>query len=306
MVARVAEDAGVRALAIKGPIDVVHGFKQASSSVDVDYLVDPQGIDVLLSRLRANGWGRGRPMTGAMVVPMHSTPVSHSAWPCEFDVHHEFPGFLAPAQGVFDALWDRRSRQSVARVPVWALDEVAAGLVSMLHLLRDVHDRQSELSHLLTVLGERGLGSDLADLAHQTSATLTAAPGLLRLGIDLPRETFNEQDSELWDAWWVRTRTRNAPVVAAVHQFGRTPWRRKPALFFQLLWLTDEEVLAQFPQYRTARLGRHRARVWRLMRGAGRLPRAWWSVRLAKREARRANALLPKRIFGDDPSGFPK
>ena len=58
LIARAADDLGVRVLAIKGPVVALQGLREQRTSADVDVLVHPRDLEPLVDGLVALGWRR--------------------------------------------------------------------------------------------------------------------------------------------------------------------------------------------------------------------------------------------------------
>ena len=155
MVARIARDHGVRALLIKGPVLAMQGLREPRQSGDVDVLCEPSGVDAFTQALVQLGWKAFNEQSGdAASVRKHALGFHHPRWPCGIDVHHRFPGFYAPDQSVFDALWSRRTVVDLAAQPVDCTDLLGSAMIHGLHLLRgrNLTLTESDLTHLVETL----------------------------------------------------------------------------------------------------------------------------------------------------------
>lgn len=281
LVARVAEDVGVRVLFLKGPAAVAQGLRAPRVSVDVDALVDPARRSVLAGRLTELGWVDERPYTSPTVLPMHSLTHRHPSWPCELDLHDRFPGFFADPQEVFERLWAGRVSVEVAGRPIPAPDRAGQALVLALHELRDPHDPVK--AHALGDLVERVTSfsagdslRDLAELARDLGAADTAAPFLDRVGAPSPgRGTTDPADLR---AWRLRTQP-HASVAGWVDQLRHLPPYRWPRFLWYATFLTEDELRLDDPNLPPGRRALLGARVRRLRRGLRGLPGAVGSVR---------------------------
>ncbi|CAH0213873.1 hypothetical protein SRABI76_02335 [Microbacterium oxydans] len=111
LVARVAREHGIRVLAVKGPMAAEYGLRPSRSVADADILVEPNGFDRLHALMLERGWHPRSGREAPRFLAWHSRTLIHDSWPCDIDMHRYFPGFLAEAGEVFDALWaDRRVR----------------------------------------------------------------------------------------------------------------------------------------------------------------------------------------------------
>ena len=154
MVARVAEDAGVRALMIKGPVSPMYGLPRKRQSLDVDCLVEPDGFEKLLSALAVLGWSAEPTTGGATLLTTYSITLNHSVWPITLDVHRYFPGFLVSPTEVFNKLYERHTIAPLAGTAVVVPDASSAVLIRLLHLARDpvknLHSIDSLVEHVKT------------------------------------------------------------------------------------------------------------------------------------------------------------
>ena len=163
LVARLADDAGARVLFIKGPTAVAQGVRPPRPSSDVDVLVEPQSFEAVCAALERCGWELRAPDSSLQhagdLAFEHSAHYIHRQWSTDIDVHYLFPGFLAPPQQVFDALWSRRDSVQIAGVAVPAPDRLGQSLVVALHALRDPQFELSrqDLDHLERFMGELAL-----------------------------------------------------------------------------------------------------------------------------------------------------
>lgn len=289
VLARVAQDAGVRMLAIKGPILAMQGLRDPRQSVDIDVLVDPCGFAALTAGLEAIGWRDvsvyGRPC----LVPKHSVNHRHPRWPCEVDVHHWFPGFLADPGATFDLFWERRTTVDIADQSLPALDAVAHGALAALHYLRDEGRslRSADLEELAVVMEthwtaeQRG---DLVALAAATGAAEPLAPLLRSLGLGVPEASVPLAVS-LYD-WRLRSQSRAPGVLPWLVELRRSDWRRRPSVLWRALWPDARQLhgvdLADPPRGIELR----RLRLERIARGARALPAAWADHRRLRGDVR--------------------
>jgi hypothetical protein len=276
LVSRIASDLEVRILFIKGPTAQLQGLRLPRSSVDVDALVDPERRHLLADRLTGLGWVDEHPYTSPTLLPMHSLTHRHPSWPCELDLHDRFPGFFAEPQVVFERLWEGRATVEVAAQAIPCPDRTGQALVLALHALRDPHDpgKAAELTSLVDRVGEvadPAFLRDLAELAHDLGAADTAAPFLDRVGAPaVGRGSTRAADLR---AWQLRTEP-DASVVGWVDELRRLPWRRRPQFLWYAAFLTEDELRLDDPGLPEGRRAVAGARIARLRRGLGALPRA--------------------------------
>ncbi len=205
LTARAAEQVGARLLAIKGLVPAAHGLRPARVPADVDVLVEPAGFPAFVEQLQACGWWIRMGEFTDFPAPHHSVTYIHDRWPCDIDAHHRFPGFLAPPEQVFDALWERRQLLPVAGRRVPMTDWAGSVAVMALHSVRSTPDNPrhtDELRHLLdlTPTWTRQQRQDLARLAVATGCVQSLDAVWPRLGvpIDPTAETVPAGDLAEW------------------------------------------------------------------------------------------------------------
>lgn len=203
--ARAAEAVGARALAIKGLVPSVHGLRAQRTPADVDILIEPSGFPAVSRQLEAWGWRIRLGEFSDFPVPHHSVTYLHDRWPCDIDAHHHFPGFLAPADDVFDALWERRRPLAAADRLVPMTDWAGSVAIMALHSARsDPGNRRhtDELRQLLMLSPgwTREQRSDLAALAHATGCarSLDAVWARLSVPVDPATENVPADDLAEW------------------------------------------------------------------------------------------------------------
>jgi hypothetical protein len=290
LVCRVAQQVGARVLFIKGRTAVALGARPDRPSQDVDVLVDPEGFDRVSSAFAAAGWRHRIQYGGHQHVDDvsfdHSHHFIHDEWPCDLDVHYNFPGFLKPADQVFEALWARHTTTEVAGVQVTTPDLLGQALVVALHALRDPDKPSSvaDLAHLARTLG-RDLDDtgkqELADLALATGAEVTARALLESVGAPVPDPSPESRASA--DAWAFRQDVGSRSGVVWLIELARTPWAERPALLRRALFPPREVLLSSYLAARATRreLAVLHARRW--ARGIRSLPSAaGWARRRPK------------------------
>jgi hypothetical protein len=281
LVDRVARDADVRVLFIKGPTAEEQGLREPRTSLDVDALVDPGRRHVLADRLTGLGWVDEHPYTSPTVLPMHSLTHRHRAWPCELDLHDRFPGFFADPQEVFERLWAGRTTVTVAACESPCPEPAGQALVLALHALRDPHHAAKvheldDLAHRISRTATEDSLRHLAELARDLGAADTAAPFLDRVGAP-PVGRGTTAPADLHD-WRLRTQPADATAVSWVHELRRLPWYRWPGYLWYAATLSDVELRLAEPNLPPGRLPLLRARARRLRRGLAALPKAVRSV----------------------------
>lgn len=291
LAARVADRVGARVLFIKGPVASLQGLRPPHASLDVDVLVDPAATERFIHGLRALGW-HDRP--GYRPLPLsggHATTLIHDEWPCDYDVHHYWPGFALPADQVFDTLWARRSITTVAGHSVVAPSRVDGLLVLALHALRGARTPNELRAYReLVDTAERSFDASerelLCDAAVELGATDTAAPFLRELGF-VPAPSPDSEEAMMW-----RIRSEFSSGAADwLIELRRAPWYQRPKVLIEAVFPSPRRLRMLHPEAGSGR-GALIATWWRRFRaGVAALP-----------EARRATAALGT----DRKSGGPK
>ena len=133
----VARSHGIRMLVIKGAPAEEMGLRPPRASSDVDVLVEPARAAELIRLLGERGWRPRDVPDFPRLLARHSYTLIHDEWNCDIDVHHYWPGFLAPAETAFEELWASHATASMAEVDVDVPDRAGAALVLALHSLRE-------------------------------------------------------------------------------------------------------------------------------------------------------------------------
>ncbi|MBO0981005.1 nucleotidyltransferase family protein [Microbacterium sp. SD291] len=187
---RVADEAGVDLLHIKGPAVRTSLRIGVHDSTDADVLVRPAHIDRMTSALEAREWelhtgfDEGSPFE-------HAANFRHPSWTYA-DVHRRVPGCLAEDDAVFDLLWRDRETAQIAHQPCQVVSVPAQVALQALHAARS-HGHEKPESWLLCPEEERASVRDLvADL--QASTAFAAGIGELAQHRDAP-------DYALWSFW---------------------------------------------------------------------------------------------------------
>lgn len=115
MVAKIARDEGIRALAVKGPAAAEYGLRSSRPVADADILVHPADFERLYRLLRQRGWHPRSGREAPRFLEWHSRTLIHDSWPCDIDLHRYFPGFFGSPEDVFETLWaGRRVRRETS------------------------------------------------------------------------------------------------------------------------------------------------------------------------------------------------
>lgn len=285
LVDRVARERAIRVLAIKGPVAINQGLRPDRRCADVDVLVDPAALAEFCEAMAALGWTTIEPPVNAPVLPWHSVTFRHHAWPCTVDAHYSFPGFFAPQQVVFEALWARRATSPVAHVDVVCADEVAHSAILGLHALRHPTEGRNrrDLDFLVSVCTDRFGNTErrqLADLAMNNGASDTLMPLLERIGA--PRPTTGSTPTADLESWQVLNSMTGVRGVAWIAELRQATPSERPRIARRALWPPARDLRTRHP-YLDGRRRILRARVRRLLEGLRDLPRALRVLRSASR-----------------------
>jgi hypothetical protein len=206
----------------------------------------------------------------------HSVHYIHDEWPCDLDIHYNFPGFFAPDNVVFEALWERHATVEVAHWPVPCADFLGQACIVGLHALRDPAKATSraDLDFLETELTrmqpERVAG--LSALAIDTGCSGTLGPLLESLGVRLSPARWKSGQS--LRHWGVRTQPLGVRGTVWALELREAPLGRKPATLWRALFVPREALLGANPHECRTRGNLTRLRVQRWTRGLRSLAQA--------------------------------
>jgi hypothetical protein len=291
MAADLAATAQIRVLLVKGRVLADQGLRAPRVSTDVDLLVDPRHLELLVARLHGVGWRQRESDVLGHVMSPHSITLVHPEWPLDLDLHDRYPGILAERGSAFETMWESRASLELAGVEVPCTGPAVSALVLALHSLfggeRDPrHERELEdLTRRLTGADAPCAVEDIHEAAVSLRAVATASPFLRSIGITAVDDSSDAADRALRE-WRAALADRNRSGAATVTWLARRGSRVRPVDVARLVWPPPqyfEAVTGPNPGY--ARLTA--ARLARLARAAWILPRA-----VADRvgEARRARS----------------
>jgi hypothetical protein len=294
LVARLAELEGVRILFVKGPTAVALGARPPRQSTDVDVLCEPSGMERLGAALERCDWRRRVPRSSvhqlehaAKYLFEHSVHYIHDEWPCDLDIHFNFPGFLAPDDVVFEELWRRRTTVDVANWPVPCADLLGQAAIVALHSLRDPQFSHSsrDAEFVANSLGQKGSATveALAQLATATGSGETLRPLLERLGAP---SVESNVDPELVRRWRVRQQNAGAYTTSWLIELRHRSWREKPGLVRRALLLPKDELFSANVGLPRTRRNTARLQLQRWLRAARYLPGGLKAARNAEDRAR--------------------
>lgn len=270
MLDALARDVGSRALLIKGSVTQHHGIRPPRASQDLDLLVEPKGLEPMLDALTSMGWKDPRSNHPAVARAPHSVALQHERWPIELDLHSRYPGFLAPADEVFDALWAERVPIVQAGVSIPCTGPAGSLLIAILHSLRRParHRHRTELQRAVSFLrdSQGELRSRIRDLARQTGADF-ATPDVVAILGPAAADHSRAVPDQLVE--WRLDREEAEPVAAAwLAEIQRARWLRRPAIALRaLLGSSHRGLRVHHPDAPPGKVGLWIAR-WRRLRGA--------------------------------------
>lgn len=271
--ARLAEDLGVRILAIKGPILAHHGLRDPKVSADVDMLLHPDDLDAYSAAMDDIGWAPASVGDVPKILANHSVDLLNEHWPIGIDLHFYFPGFLAPAGEVFEELWGRRETLTFAGHDVFVTDLSSSAAVAALHHLRAFYRpaNQSAFSRLVeksrTVFSDAGAAEDLVACAQATGSVRSLEPFFDELG--LAAEPTHAAENTEYDTWMRGTTAH--PDLALWQTLRELPPWKWPGFLWYLVMLRPDELRAHHGD-RTHTTPLWRLRVQRWQRILSRVP----------------------------------
>jgi hypothetical protein len=289
LVAHLAEQAGIRAFLIKGIAAELLGLRAGRMYADVDVMVDPAGFDDLVAALAEAGWSERAHYWMFDHIDEHSMTLIHPSWPIDIDLHRYFPGFLASADEVFDALWEHRREFEMAHRPVIAHDEVSGSAFIALHALRWLHTERNkeEYSYLIEELRTRAATVQaLSALAARTGSTETLGPLFAALGVT--PEAGPPVDPKDLVAWNRRVSHASRTGEWFTYLLS-SPVSKWPRELRTILWPPAEMYLQEHPELPRTRRAVTAARVRRVLHGFVGLGAVFRADR-ARRRASRAQS----------------
>lgn len=299
----IADEAGVRALFLKGPVAGQQGLRSPDHpSGDVDMLCLPADRPVMEAGLRARGW-RLRPVsTAAREFTTHSLTFIHDSWPCDIDLHTSFPGMLADSATAFEALWSHREEHPFAGVPAMTPDRSAQFLILLLHGLRspDLARNTQEIA-AARVLYRNGLSDDeRATLRRLVAVTGAAEPTQeFFAGVGDPVEV-PARPSAAYAMWQLKTgpsRTESW-LLLAMHTRGAARVR----VLFRAALPSRADMYADHPESADGLPQLVAAHGRRLTRAARLTPRAIRQIARARRAVRAAQPATTAQRGPGDPT----
>jgi len=239
LVQYVADSLDVRVLFIKGFVVTEQGLRPPRTPADVDVIVDPHGLDRLIAGLGAYGWLVQPEPEAPRYFSLHSHNLRHPDWPCDIDLHWQYPGFYADAQLVFEILWQGRTSLAIAGQPIQVPSIAGNACVLAVHAMRNPLEERSgaEVAHLTDQLLNTPLSAHLAevqDLAVRLRAQETLRPWLSGLGVYPLLDDLT--DEERW-SWNLRIESAGTASHHWWVEFISVAWYRKPLIAARIVVL---------------------------------------------------------------------
>lgn len=245
MVARVARDARLDLLLIKGPSLSFHGLRAERAWGDVDVLVRPEHVPSVRRLLEESGWTAfNEPSQYPLIALPHAITLIHPRWHTEIDLHTFVPGCYAPAAVTFAELWQDRTSIELAHQLVLCTGRVGSALVAAVNVARTPSHPRSpgELTQWTDAVSRWSDAdkSSLARLAAECGASDVLVPMFAAVGISSLRQ--GAMTTADWSDW--RSRVEARPGRAWWVSIRRAPLRRKPR---QVMWALsfDPEAAAR-------------------------------------------------------------
>jgi len=235
LVAHIAASFNIRVLLIKGPAATMVGARPSRPSLDLDILIQPSDVDVLLHALEQRGW-EPRIHDVSEAFPEHSSTLINPGWPSDIDVHWRFPGFYADESVVFERLWTAKQSVVIGGRPAWTLSHHDALLVTLLHALRS--PANGVLHHDVAFCFREIAATPR--LHYQRAQDLGAIGALGPFFATLPETRSLELDEPPFD-WVLRTTAQRSATLRLFHLM-EIPWPKKPAALWQALVPSKDSI----------------------------------------------------------------
>lgn len=213
----VADACGADILHIKGAAIHPHLSDGRRGSLDVDVLVRPSHLDIVLEEMRRRGWKRVTGFEEGSAFG-HAMNLSHRLG--MVDLHRKWPGFEVEPEAAFDELWADRDEMHIADVPCTVPSLAAQRLILLLHFGRSGGQRAGDLERAWTEAGEPAQG-ELLRLARRFDANLAlaAATGNLDAYRSDPGyrlwSYFSKGTGGRFEEWWGRWNAARGGVEKA-------------------------------------------------------------------------------------------
>ena len=273
----VAQQCGIRAVAIKGPALHRQGLRSREVSADADVWVDPRHTTDLVEALKRCGW---RARLGERVAAgyPHSISMIHDDWACDIDVHFRFPGIGLPDTEAFEHLWEHSDQMDFAGVACQVANPAFNAVISALHSLRPTTENgltDSRLGSELPELVDRTphLATEIAQLAIDLKCAAAIEEFLIQIAPDIKIE------GQAVAPDWKLASDETTPLGLWLHSLRRASMRQRLRIIARLVWPTPAELGTLSSDRRTIR----KLRIDRIRRGLRLLPTTWRQRRTHRR-----------------------
>lgn len=241
----VASELGIRVLSIKGPGATYYRLRPRRASADADLLVEPDGFEALCAGLEARGWRERVNYDAPSVLKKYSRTLLHDAWPCDIDVHGDFPGMFGDPQMVFDALWRDRHRINVAAREISIPSRSASIVIGLLHALRSpwttgVDDEYSYIKRHVHGDLSRAQITDIARVAVECGASWSLRNELDAFGVAQSGVDASPEQMAAWET--VRRLGGDVSSIGWLRALQSAPWRDKPGIALRAVWIRRSEI----------------------------------------------------------------
>jgi hypothetical protein len=282
LTARLAADARIRLLSIKGPVLSYFGLRGERHYADADVWVEPGRVNDFIAVMNEHGWFERFERPTARILADHSVTLVHAYWPIDIDVHWYFPGFFGEPHAVFDEVWSRRAEAQFAHTAVQTPGLLGSIVIAGLHYARhpDSGRHQGELATLVSSVQSLEPAPSmerLAELCLATGALPVLAPLLQSLGVASPTVAV---DDVQFHNWQIYIATHDSGSTAAwLVSLRAAPLLSKPLIAWRALYPSSAEIDAMHAADASTPRGRSLHRIRRLIKGLRAAPSAIATLR---------------------------
>lgn len=244
MVAHVAERAGIRALAIKGPVSDHYELREPRVSADADVLVEPGRFKEFCQLLRESDWHPRHERSVPTLMDQHSVTLICDRWPNDIDVHEYFPGFFGDRATTFDRLWSTHQTLSLAHVEVPVPSRAGAAVIGALHSLRYTRSvrHDVELDRIMRIVRDEfddAQREDFLQIIRIGGAQWVMRDVLAAIGVQAEADATLQQ-RQLWTL--NRETVEDGAAVSWLVAVKRAPLREKPGIMFRAFWIARADI----------------------------------------------------------------
>ncbi|MDR7086174.1 hypothetical protein J2X11_001013 [Aeromicrobium panaciterrae] len=251
MVARVAQDAHLDLLLVKGPSLSFHGLRAERGWGDVDILVRPDHAGPLRRLLEKSGWAAfNEPSQYPLIAVPHAITLIHPRWHTEIDLHTFFPGCYADPESTFTQLWEEQTCIELAHQPVPCTGLIGSALIAAVNLARMPMEPRSlvevEQWNAAVSRWSDADKSSLTRLAADCRASEVVAP--LFATVDISPLDHGAMTKDDWADWRNRVLGGGRTGYGWWVAFRRAPLRRKPRQLMRALSFDPQAAAGGLPQ----------------------------------------------------------